>query len=60
MILTMPPVLLKAHFGLDKAVDAAYRKQPFDSQRNRIEFLFGLYQQLTAPLIAATSKKKKK
>jgi len=58
--LTMPPVLLKAHFGLDKAVDAAYRKQPFDSQRNRIEFLFGLYQQLTAPLIAATSKKKKK
>jgi hypothetical protein len=42
--LTMPPVLLKAHQTLDKAVDAAYRKQPFASERHRIEYLFDLYQ----------------
>ncbi|NWJ95077.1 MAG: class I SAM-dependent DNA methyltransferase [Chloroflexi bacterium] len=45
--LTMPPVLSKAHQALDKAVDAAYRKQPFETERSRVEFLFGLYRQLT-------------
>lgn len=54
--LTMPPALLKTHQALDRAVDAAYRKQPFDTERHRIEYLFGLYQQLTEPLITAMTK----
>ena len=41
--LTMPPVLLKAHQELDKAVDLAYRPQPFPSEAKRMEFLFELY-----------------
>ena len=57
-LITMPPPLLKAHLALDKAVDAAYRKQAFPTERNRIEYLFELYQQITAPL-AVTKKKRK-
>ena len=53
---TMPAALLKAHRSLDKAVDVTYRKQPFDSERQRVEFLFSLYQTLTAPLIGAMAK----
>ena len=37
--LTMPVGLLKAHHALDKAVDKAYRPQPFPSERHRIEYL---------------------
>jgi len=55
--LTMPPALLKAHQALDKAVDRAYRPQPFPSERHRIEFLFQLYEKLTAPLEAKAKKK---
>ncbi|MBI1276061.1 class I SAM-dependent DNA methyltransferase [bacterium] len=58
--LTMPPALLKAHQALDKAVDAAYRKQPFANERERVEFLFAEYQRLTAPLDVPTQKKKRK
>ena len=49
--LTMPPDLLKAHQKLDKAVDLCYRPQPFTSELNRIEYLFELYEKLTAPLL---------
>jgi hypothetical protein len=52
--LTMPGVLLKAHQALDRAVDRCYRKEPFENDRQRVEFLFALYQKLTAPLIPAT------
>lgn len=48
--LTMPSALVKAHNELDKAVDLAYRSQPFTSEANRMEFLFGLYEQYTADL----------
>jgi len=41
--LTMPPPLRKAHHALDKAVDLAYRPQPFADERGRIEFLLELY-----------------
>ena len=58
--LTMPLALLKAHQALDKAVDAAYRKKPFESERERIEFLFTEYQRLTAPLIGAIKPKSRK
>ena len=51
--LTMPANLLKAHQALDRAVDRCYRKEPFENDRQRVEFLFALYQKLTAPLIPA-------
>lgn len=55
---TMPPALAKAHEALDRAVDRCYRKDPFTSDRQRVEHLFSLYEQLTAPL--ATEKKPRK
>ena len=58
--LTMPPVLIKAHEALDKAVDKVYRKQPFASERERVEYLFDLYQKLTAPLIVQKKNSRKK
>ncbi len=57
--LTMPPALVKAHNELDKAVDLAYRSQPFTSDANRMEFLFGLYEQYTADLFTKEKKKRK-
>ncbi|MEM7589774.1 MAG: type IIL restriction-modification enzyme MmeI [Myxococcota bacterium] len=45
--LTMPPPLRKAHQALDKAVDRAYRPQPFTDERSRMEFLLELYQHYT-------------
>ena len=49
--LTMPPVLLRAHQALDRAVDAAYRRAPFTTERERVAFLFERYQGLVAPLV---------
>lgn len=46
--LTMPPELVKAHHELDRAVDLAYRPQPFTSESNRMEFLFALYEKYTS------------
>jgi hypothetical protein len=57
--LAMPAKLAKAHAALDRAVDRCYRSQPFASERQRVEYLFGLYEKLTAPLIAAAGKKKR-
>ena len=51
--LTMPPALAKAHAELDKAVEKCYRPEPFHSDRERVEHLFRLYEQLTAPLLPA-------
>jgi len=48
----MPPDLVKAHAALDRAVDLCYRSQPFTSERHRVEYLFALYEKLTAPLTA--------
>jgi len=50
--LTMPPDLVKAHQQLDKAVDLCYRPQAFVNERNRIEFLFELYEEYTKPLLS--------
>jgi len=47
----MPSKLAKAHRELDQAVDRCYRLAAFDSERQRLEFLFGLYAKYTAPLI---------
>jgi hypothetical protein len=57
--LTMPPVLVKAHNELDKAVDAAYSKQTFNSDAKRMEFLFELYEKYTAGLFVKEGKGKK-
>jgi len=55
----MPLPLVKAHTAVDRAVDRCYRRQPFTSERQRMEFLFALYEKLNAPLIATTGKKKR-
>lgn len=56
--LTMPASLAKAHLELDRAVDRCYREAPFKTDRERVEHLFALYENLTAPLLPATAKKK--
>ncbi|MCA0333438.1 MAG: class I SAM-dependent DNA methyltransferase [Bacteroidetes bacterium] len=56
--LTMPPVLVKAHQELDKAVDLCYRPLPFNNAAKRIEFLFELYEKYTADLFTREKVKK--
>ena len=56
--LSMPPALVKAHTELGRAVDLCYRPQPFTSERQRVEYLFGLYERLTAPLLPAAAPKR--
>jgi len=56
----MPDDLRKAHRALDEAVDRLYRKEPFASDRQRLEHLFGLYEKLTAPMLAAAAAKPKR
>jgi hypothetical protein len=56
--LTMPPLLIKAHNELDKAVDLAYRPQAFTSEANRMVFLFELYEKYTADLFTKEKPKK--
>ncbi len=58
--LLMLPGLVKAHQALDRAVDRCYRKQPFADERNRLEFLFDLYNQYTAPLAITPMKRREK
>ncbi|MGV8059748.1 MAG: type IIL restriction-modification enzyme MmeI [Smithellaceae bacterium] len=57
--LTMPPILLKAHQHLDKAVDAAYGKTNFQNEAQRVAFLFELYQKYTS-LFAPEKPKRRK
>jgi len=57
---TMPPVLVKAHQQLDKAVDQCYRSQPFSTEAKRIEYLFELYEKYTAGIFVEEKKNKKK
>ena len=51
--LTMPPELVQAHQRLDRAVERCYRLEPFANDRERVEYLFSLYEQLSAPLLPA-------
>jgi hypothetical protein len=43
--LAMPPSLKKAHQELDKAVDKCYTTKSFKNDKDRIEFLFELYEE---------------
>jgi hypothetical protein len=45
---TMPADLLTAHRALDEAVEQCYRTKPFTSDEERLEYLFALYEQMTA------------
>ena len=56
----MPPALAQAHAALDRAVDKCYRPAPFATELSRLEHLFGLYQQLSAPLLEAGPAKKRR
>ena len=55
--ISMPPKLAKAHEQLDRAVEKCYRKDPFTSDRQRVEYLFALYETLSAPLVPPAKKK---
>lgn len=57
--LAMPAKLVRAHRALDRAVDLCYRPQPFATERQRVEFLFALYEKLMAPLIPPVGKRKR-
>ncbi|MDB5250412.1 MAG: methylase [Segetibacter sp.] len=57
---TMPPVLVKAHEALDKAVDGCYRSNPFINETKRIEFLFELYDRYTSGMCGEGKKKNQK
>lgn len=58
--LTMPPVLLKAHQALDRAVDAAYGRTNFKTEAERVAFLFDLYQKYTSLFPPESPKKRAK
>ena len=50
--IAMPRPLADAHDALDRAVDRCYRRAAFGSERERVEHLFSLYEQLIAPMAA--------
>jgi hypothetical protein len=56
---TMPKKLLDAHRDLDSAVDACYRKTPFKTELERLEYLFGMYKELTKDLFTGEKRNKK-
>jgi hypothetical protein len=56
----MPGDLLKAHKELDLAVDKCYRGMKFNSEREKVEFLFKEYQSITAPIMTTTKRKRAK
>ncbi|MDP2852805.1 MAG: hypothetical protein Q8O28_01015 [Smithellaceae bacterium] len=57
--LTMPPVLHKAHKHLDKTVDTAYGKTNFQTEAQRVAFLFELYQKYTSLFPPEKQKRRK-
>ena len=54
----MPPILIKAHQKLDKAVEAAYGRS-FADDGQRVAFLFELYQKLSGELFVEGKKREK-
>jgi len=54
--LTMPPALIKAHQVLDRAVDAAYGVRAFNSEAQRVAFLFEQYQKMIEQPISMGNK----
>jgi hypothetical protein len=56
--LATPPALQQAHEALDRAVDKCYRPEHFTTERQRVEFLFALYEKLATPLVAIAKPKR--
>ena len=56
----MPLNLRRAHQALDRAVDRLYRPSGFASERERVEYMFMLYEKMHTPLEAARKVKPKK
>ena len=48
-----PSDLRRAHSALDRVVDPIYRRARFTSERERVEYLFAVYERLQAPFAAA-------
>ena len=46
----MPPDLRSAHQKLDIAVDKLYHREGFDSEQDRIQYLFRLYEKMISPI----------
>lgn len=46
----MPPELGNAHAALDRAVEKCYRAEKFNTERERLEYLFRMYEQIISPL----------
>ena len=44
----MPQSLKDAHHALDLAIERFYRSKPFESDEERLEYLFKLYEQMLA------------
>jgi hypothetical protein len=55
----MPPDLRRAHNNLDRAVDRLYRPKAFTSDRERVEYLFTLYEKMITPLQASPQARKR-
>lgn len=47
---TMPDDLRKAHKELDKAVDNCYKAKRFDTEMERVKFIFQLYKEIAEPI----------
>ena len=56
----MPVDLRRAHRDLDRAVDRLYRRSPFSSDRERVEHLFGLYENMMVPLAASNQPRRRR
>ncbi|MCY4051430.1 MAG: N-6 DNA methylase [Gammaproteobacteria bacterium] len=56
----MPKNLRRAHNALDHAVDRQYKRSKFNSERERVEHLFSLYEKMRLPLISRSKQKKKR
>ena len=56
----MPPSLRRAHHRLDRAVDRLYRRKRFDSERERVEHLFMLYEKMQGELLTEMMGKPKR
>ncbi len=56
----MPLDLRDAHRSLDREVDRLYRREPFESDRARVEHLFAMYEVMAAPLMATARQTRKK
>ena len=54
------PDLRRAHNANDRAVDRMYRRTGFDSERERVEHLFAMYEAMQAPLLAKKPRRRRR